>query len=254
MSDNKIAFKPLFGNSNKVKSASKTPGQLFFETDTGKIYLDIDANNRATMGGTSMFYSSQGSEGDEISKAGDYFLLRANALELDSNATLSTGDLIVGADGSFYRIVDRNDAYYRCTRMTIGSTGGGAAVFYSLQGEADDPINVDDDNEGYYLLDATEVEVGDAHVKIDDLIIGADNAFYRVAEILDGNIYRCSRLAISGGGGGGAVSYSDKAKLFKEDPESNYLINGKEASIRVYGISGRDPVDGEFLDSRLTVY
>jgi hypothetical protein len=61
-------------------------------------------------------------------------------------------------------------------------------------------------------------------------------------------------LPISGSGGGGSIiTYSDKAKLNKEDPVSNYLINGKEASIRVYGISGKD-YDGSILDEKLTVY
>ncbi len=253
MSENRIAFTPIYGDSSKVNQASKRAGQLFFETDTGKIFLDIDENARKIMGGTSLYYSSQGGVGDEIPRIDEYYGLRKDSLEIDSSAMLKAGDLIVGADGSFYRIVDSDSINYLCNRMTIGSTGGGASVFYSEE----ETINVDEDNEGFYLLTASDVIVADgSRIKEDDLIIGLDNAFYRVSEILDNNLLRCTRLAIAGGGGGGGAGVSPKAKihLSDEDTAIQYLINGKTATMRVWAESGKDPDDGEPLDTNLIVH
>jgi len=171
-----------------------------------------------------------------------------------SKATVDTQSKIAG---HIYFTTDSGEIYLDKSdqeRIRIGGTTSGASLFYSEQGTADDPIPVDDDNEGYYLLDVAAIEIGEGKLKIDDLIIGADNAFYRVEVILDNGQLRCSRLAISGGGGGGGGGYSDKARLNKEDPESNYLINDKPASIRLYAVSGKDPDDGSYLDTRLTVH
>ena len=250
MSD-KIVFKPVYGESRLIDEYQKSAGQLFFETDTGKIYLDVNDNDRALMGGTSLYYSSQGDVGDEIVQINGYYNLRKDSLEIDPTAILKAGDLIVGADGSFYRIVTSDSYNYLCNRMTIGSTGGGASVFYSEQ----EKIDADEEHEGFFILNANEVLVGDGRIKEDDLIIGLDNAFYRISEILENNELRCIRLAIAGGGGGGqAVSPRAKIYLNEEDLSTQYLINGKSASIRVWAESGKDQDDGEYLDKNLIVH
>ena len=65
----------------------------------------------------------------------------------------------------------------------------------------------------------------------------------------------CQLLAVSGsGGGGGGTTYSNRSKIYKEDPESNYSIYGRSSSIRVYALSGKDPEDGSQLDTRLIVH
>ena len=159
--------------------------------------------------------------------------------------------------GYIYFTTDSGEIYLdksNMERVKIGGSTSGASLFYTAQGTDANPIPVDDDHEGFYLLDPEDVDLNEGKIKENDLIIGADGAFYRVYEIKDNGIYRCTRMAISGGGGGGGAVYSDKAKLNKKDPESNYLINGKTASIQLYAVSGKDPIDGSQLDERLTVY
>lgn len=131
MSD-KIKFQPIYGKSALVEGVNKSAGQLFFETDTGKIYLDIDDENRKLMGGSSagasLYYSTQGAEGDAIPEADQegYYLLNADQLELEDEMTLAINDLIIGADGAFYRIAEvTSDGNYICTRMAISGSGGG---------------------------------------------------------------------------------------------------------------------------------
>ena len=135
MSDNKIKFKPIWGSSSTINEQAKKAGQLFFETDTKKIRLDIDDENRLLFGGSSsgasLFYSSQGAAGDEISEIEDegysgLYLLYANQLEITPESQVKIDDLIIGADGAFYRIEQINsEGDYVCSRMAISGSGGG---------------------------------------------------------------------------------------------------------------------------------
>lgn len=135
MSD-KIVFKPVYGESRLVDEYQKSAGQLFFETDTGKIYLDLDDENRKLMGGSSsgasLYYTSQGAEGDEIVVSEEYdgyYILNKAQVKADADAVLENDDLIIGADGAFYRIngtLPNGD--YMCERMAISGSGGGGGV------------------------------------------------------------------------------------------------------------------------------
>lgn len=148
MSDENIKFTPIYGPSNSVESYNKEAGQLFFETDTGKIYLDIDSENRKLMGGSSsgasLYYTSQGADNDKIEESEEYvgyYILDANKLELDEEIVLDIDDLIIGADGAFYRIagiIPGGD--YKCTRMVV-SGGGGSQMKerYRIDLETPDP-------------------------------------------------------------------------------------------------------------------
>lgn len=146
MSD-KIKFQPIYGSADLVDGVEKVAGQLFFETDTGKIRLDVDEENRILMGGSSsgasLFYSSQGSEGDEITAMEeegyeDYYILNASQLEVSEETTLNINDLIIGADGAFYRIASiMSDGNYMCTRMAISGGGGGTVKNADINLEID---------------------------------------------------------------------------------------------------------------------
>ena len=151
MSDgNGIKFTPIYGPSRSVESTPKAAGQLFFETDTGKIYLDTDADSRKLMGGSSsgasLYYTSQGAEGDKIEESSEYigyYILKANQLELDEEMVLSANDLIIGADGAFYRIVGRiPSGDYQCTRMLVGGGGEAMKRRYTVDLETPDPAIV----------------------------------------------------------------------------------------------------------------
>ena len=118
---------------------------------------------------------------------------------------------------------------------------------------------VEPDNEHSFLYSMSFSILDDSSVvpHPDTLILNSDGRFFRITEV-DNNAktIQAILLAVSGSGGGGGgtiITYSDRAKLNKQDPESNYLINGKEASINIFAISGKD-YDGSVLDQKLTVY
>ena len=137
-----------------------------------------------------------------------------------------------------------------------GGGGNGTGIIYA-NGNDDNIISkhpeIQYNDEFTILLSALEIEVLPEE---NNLILNSDGRFFRVISVDNENqTIDALLLAVSGTGGGGepAVVYSDKAKLNKKDPESSYLINGKEATIQVYAVSGKD-WDGSLLDEKLTVY
>ena len=142
-------------------------------------------------------------------------------------------------------------------RFPMGNSSAG--IIYA-HGKEDDIIKSDPDDETSfdYTFSTSVLDSQLIVPKQDSLILNNDGRFFRVLTV-EGNLITARLLAVSGtgggnsGGGGSIVTYSDRAKLNKQDPESNYLINGKEASIQIYAISGKD-YDGSILDEKLTVY
>lgn len=135
MSENKIAFSPVYGPKASIDNFPHSTGCIYFSTDSGEIYLDTATE-----------------------------------------------------------------------RVKVGSSSAGASLFYSTQyTDEDNPIpNVEGHNDLYSLTSAY-VDTGDATIKAGDLIIGTDGAFYRFLMLDGNNNFTCSRIAISGSGGGGGV-------------------------------------------------
>lgn len=57
MIDNKTKFRPVVGKEVKLKALPHNEGYVYYASDTGKIFLDVDGE-RVTMGGSgaSLFY------------------------------------------------------------------------------------------------------------------------------------------------------------------------------------------------------
>ena len=159
-------------------------------------------------------------------------------------------------DGYVYFAYDTGNIYLDKDGVRHLMGGSSTGVVYA-HGVEDDIIKADLEDEASfeYIINLDALDNPDVIPHEDTLILNSDGRFFRVISVNDDRTINAILLAVSGSGGGGGsiVTYSDRAKLNKQDPESNYLINGKEASIRIYGISGKD-VDGSILDAKLTVY
>ena len=129
----KTRFRPVTGTEEQIQNAGKNPGYVYFASDTGKIYFDLDNDTRVAMGGSgvSLLYGVAPTiEPDEYS----LYTLSFDHLEEDVNPKV--GDLILNKDGVFYRIQDvivDEDAIV-CTIMSVsgggsGGSGGGGASF-----------------------------------------------------------------------------------------------------------------------------
>ena len=101
---------------------SLNPGALYFLTDTGEMYLDLE-NERIQVGGrgVSLLYGDDPApEENAAIDPPEYILKFTDKYQI--------GDLILNTDGCFYRII--NDGYLDGTvvtyRMSVSGTGGGS--------------------------------------------------------------------------------------------------------------------------------
>lgn len=158
-------------------------------------------------------------------------------------------------NGKIYFAYDTGSIYLDMAdeRKSMGNSSSGI-IYANAREEEIVKVNPDDENNNNYFIPKNALENQAATPVIDSLVLNRDGRFFRVIEVLKNspNITGIL-LAVSGSGGGSIVQYSDRIKLNKVDPESSYLVNGKEAFIQVNAISGRD-IDGSYLDEKLTIH
>jgi hypothetical protein len=123
----KTRFRPVLGTDAQIQNAGKSPGWVYFASDTGKIFFDIDSETRVAMGGSgvSLLYGNAPTiEPDEYSQ----YTLEFDHLEED--ITPKEGDLILNQDGIFYRVqsVDTDEQLIICTLMSVSGSGGGGGA------------------------------------------------------------------------------------------------------------------------------
>ena len=147
--------------------------------------------------------------------------------------------------GYIYFSTDSGEIYLDTEeeRIKVGSSSAGASLFYSEQATSEEnpiPTIEDDAGHSYYKLNADDVDTGDATIKPDDLIIGTDGAFYRFIKLDDeSGDYLCSRMAISGSGGGGGpvvVEPTLRVTIDSTTLDSNAtLVQGQDYYVSVTG-------------------
>lgn len=115
-------FEPIYGLDGTINQLKKQNGRIYFATDTGKIYFDIN-DRRHVMGGAgvTLYYAEQA----EVNQDNDeYYLLEKQYLV--NNASPKIDDLILNiSDGSFYRVEFINNQIYLCTQLAVSGSGGG---------------------------------------------------------------------------------------------------------------------------------
>ena len=127
MIDNKTKFRPVVGEESKIKDLPFKEGWVYFASDTGKIFLDVD-DERVTMGGSgaSLFYFEE----DKVIELpnGAYQLRLSNMLEGQDPNAIKEIDLIINTTTeSFYRVssVDPEAGIVEAELLTVGGGSGG---------------------------------------------------------------------------------------------------------------------------------
>ena len=141
MSENRIAFNPVYGTKERIDEQRHIPGYIYFSTDSGEIYLDTE-EERVKVGsssaGASLFYSTQETDDEhpipEVENREGYYLLTASEVNT-GEATIKEDDLIIATDGAFYRFlaVDAETGDYICTRIAISGSGGGGGGIVTVK-------------------------------------------------------------------------------------------------------------------------
>ena len=121
----KIPFIPSQGKEEIIQKQSLHEGNIYFATDSGKIFLDT-ATERITIGGggVSIIYASAKTVNQD--KVDLKYMMYTSDLE-DQKIIPKKDDLIINSNGTFYKVYsfDKNAGLIKCTRIAVSGTGGG---------------------------------------------------------------------------------------------------------------------------------
>ena len=114
-------FKVIRGSDDAIKMIPVTDGQLYFATDSGKLYLDHQTERKVMGGsGASLYYAED--LGVETNAARKYLIKK---VAVPNYGNVKIDDLIINADGCFYRVYNIDAEVFVCDRMAVSGTGGG---------------------------------------------------------------------------------------------------------------------------------
>ena len=116
-----LPFRPVQGPESKINSYPITDGHVYYVTDSGKIYLDVDGK-RVPMGGTgaAIYYG----QADTIEENTDKTYNFPKDMLEDITKIPKIGDLIFNIkDGKIYRIENIFNDYFNCSLVSTSGTG-----------------------------------------------------------------------------------------------------------------------------------
>lgn len=118
-----VLFNPVRGTEAGIAKIAVTEGNVYYATDSGKMYLDTD-KQRIAMGaaGAAIYY---GVATDlKIDETTQTYSIENSFVK----GTPKVGDLILNSDGGFYKVERVGESAYICTLLSISGTGGGSVV------------------------------------------------------------------------------------------------------------------------------
>lgn len=120
-----IPFKPFQGTQEIIEKQDLSVGNLYFATDTGKIFLDT-VSERIVAGGSgaAVLYASA----DEVNRntANMTYEILLENLE-DSKAIPKENDLIINKDGRFFKVIYLNKESSIIVCSLVAVSGGGSS-------------------------------------------------------------------------------------------------------------------------------
>lgn len=121
----KIPFIPNQGKEEIIQKQSLHEGNIYFATDSGKIFLDT-ATERVTIGGGGVAIIYASAKNIVLDSVDLKYNLYLSDLD-DQKAVPKKDDLIINKDGTFYKVVSFNkeSKLIKCTRVAVSGSGGG---------------------------------------------------------------------------------------------------------------------------------
>ena len=118
------SFTPIYGKENEINLLNINNGYIYFSTDTGRIYMDMN-NERVSMGGSgiALFYTDQ----ENVIKEDDENAILSSNYFLDSHTLPKVNDIIINSDGIFYKVKNIEGINYYCLIMAISGNGSGGS-------------------------------------------------------------------------------------------------------------------------------
>lgn len=128
------SFHPVSGTDEKIKNTGYNEGWVYFATDSKKIYLDIDGQEKIQMGGSTsgIFYGIKDISDIEQNKKNIIFAITEiedNDPSINKYNIPDVNDLILNIDGCFYRVIsisgENENIKVYTERLTIAGSGVG---------------------------------------------------------------------------------------------------------------------------------
>lgn len=121
-----MPFRPIQGVEEIVAKQDIYPGNVYFATDTGKIFLDTQEGERIAVGGggVAVLYASAKEVGEDLTNFS--YILYNTSLD-NKDAVPKTDDLIINSDGRFFKVLKFNSStgVINCSLIAVSGTGGG---------------------------------------------------------------------------------------------------------------------------------
>lgn len=161
-------------------------------------------------------------------------------------------------EGFIYFATDTGNIFIDANRMEKIPMGGrGAALIYAKT------TFVQNSDNDFYTFYKDGLENSEDKLKIRDLVINNDGAFYKVEDIdeVTGAV-TCTRIAVSGTGGGGTGGEGGggitivRGRLTVTNKTETDLLNGDTCQFNILATSATEngtPVDGDEGDMKITV-
>ena len=120
-----LSFNPVQGAESKIKLHTITDGNIYFATDTGKMFLDTSGKRISVGGAGAAIYYSKGTAIEHVE--GYWIISKGDMTNLSDSPSLN--DIILNIDdGAFYRVESITNTEFHCSRLAISGTGGGVAT------------------------------------------------------------------------------------------------------------------------------
>ena len=124
------AFAPIRGFEETILEAAVEHGRVYFSLDTNNVFFDAGGKHHQVNGaGITFVYGNATGEGAVPfdSDLERYFFSRDKIVQ-NHNVTdcYLVGDIIINADGTFYKIEEITEEFCLCTKMLVAGTGGGS--------------------------------------------------------------------------------------------------------------------------------
>ena len=112
----------MLGTKEKISAQAIAEGFTYFETDTGKIFVDVNGK-RIQFGGSGVAILYAQAEKVDENVDGTYSI-QLSSLD-DKEAIPSMDDLIINSDGRFFKVMDLDEEKIICSLIAVSGTGGG---------------------------------------------------------------------------------------------------------------------------------
>lgn len=124
-------FRIARGTDASIQMQSKNEGQVYFATDTGKIYYDVNSTDRIVMGasGVAIHYGQAPADlkPDPEYLNGTFFLLSIKDHLVNPDELIAINDLVFNNDGTFYKVHNKDETTLYCEKLAVAGGSGGSS-------------------------------------------------------------------------------------------------------------------------------